>query len=167
MGITIQSRGLNSFSKKLGSQDFSDLKNQVADTIANRGVEIAKSLYGSEAIQVTATKSLDGYATIIAKGDNVAYLEFGTGIQGEGKYPDPSKKPTKKLVFYSRGAMQSTDGWEYNYFKSQKVKAGVKDSEKIKDYIGQEPKAQMFYTGQRLKKERAQLIRKVLRSGKQ
>lgn len=166
MGITIKDRALTSFSNKLGLQDFSDLKNKVATAFADRGVEIAKNLYGSEKIQVSSSNSQDGRTSIIAKGDSVAYLEFGTGIQGMGKYPDPTKLPKETLVFYSRKAMQKTDGWQYNYFKKQMVEKGVKDADKIKDYIGQAPQAQMFHTAQQLKNEKSKIIKKVLRSGK-
>ena len=163
MGITIKNKGLLRFKEKLNNADFTDLKNDVAQAIANRGVEIAKTKYSSESIQVSAELIGDGHAIIRAKGDQIGYLEFGTGIQGEGKYPDQSKLPpkTKELVFFSRGKMQKTDGWQYNYFKKQH-----ETDDSISDYIGSQPQAQMFYTAQQLKQEKKNIIKKVLRGDK-
>ena len=166
MGISIKSKGLLNFRNKLGNVDFTDLKNDVANAIAERGVEIAKTNYGSESIQVTSQFIGNGRAIILAKGDQIGYLEFGTGIAGKGKYPDETKLPKEKLIFKSRGETQSTDGWEYNYFKEQKVKQGVPNADLIKDVTGRPPQAQMFYTGQKLRKETKSIIKKVLRGDK-
>ena len=167
MGIKINDKGLKRFENNLKS-DFLDLRNDVAKAMAERGVEIANGKYGSESIQVSAELISNGHAVVRAKGDQLGYLEFGNGIQGDGKYPDPSKLPpkTKKLVFKSRGEIQSTDGWEYNYFKEQKIKQGVPNADLIKDVVGRPPQAQMFYTAQELKAEKGKIIKKVLRGDK-
>lgn len=156
MGIKINDKGLKRFQRNLKS-DFSDLKDEVALAFAERGVEIAKSKYSSESIQVSAELISNGHAVVRAKGDQIGYLEFGTGIQGEGKYPDESKLPTQTLEFESpKGVPRKTKGWVYNYMK--KLYQPNK-----KDVTGRPPQAQMFYTGQELWEERGKIIKKVLR----
>jgi hypothetical protein len=160
MGITIKGKGLLNFQKKLNNADFTELKNDVAQAIADRGVEIAKEKYGSESIQVSAELIGDGRAKIIAKGDQIGYLEFGTGIQGEGQYPKPESLPTKTLQFESpKGVSRETKGWVYNYMKKLYHPEN-------KDVTGRPPKAQMFYTAQELKQEKKNIIKKVLRGDK-
>lgn len=160
MGITIKNKGLLRFKEKLNNADFTDLKNDVAQAIANRGVEIAKTKYSSESIQVSAELIGDGHAIIKAKGDQIGYLEFGTGIQGEGKYPKPEALPKETLEFESpKGVPRKTQGWVYNYMK----KLYYPDKQ---DVTGRQPQAQMFYTAQQLKQEKKNIIKKVLRGDK-
>ena len=159
MGITIKDKGLKRFQHNLKS-DFLDLRNDVAEAMAERGAEIAKEKYGSESIQVSAELIGNGHAIIRAKGDQIGYLEFGTGIQGEGKYPDESKLPTQTLEFESpKGVPRKTQGWVYNYMKK------LYEPNKA-DVTGRPPQAQMFYTGQELRQEQGKIIKKVLRGEK-
>ena len=156
MGIKINDKGLKRFENNLKS-NFSDLKDEVALALAERGVEIAKSKYSSESIQVSAELISNGHAVVIAKGDQIGYLEFGTGIQGEGKYPDQTKLPTETLEFESpKGVPRKTQGWVYNYMKKLYHPEN-------KDVVGRPPQAQMFYTAQELKAEKGEIIKKVLR----
>ncbi len=163
MGIKINDKGLKRFENNLKS-NFSDLKDEVALAFAERGVEIAKSKYSSESIQVSAELISNGHAVVRAKGDQLGYLEFGTGIQGEGKYPDESKLPTQTLEFESpksvpgktQGVPRKTKGWVYNYMKKLYHPEN-------KDVVGRPPQAQMFYTAQELKAEKGEIIKKVLR----
>lgn len=159
MGVSIKDKGLKSFQNKLKS-DFLDFRNDIAEAMAQRGVEIAKEKYGSESIQVSAELIGDGRAVIRAKGDQVGYFEFGTGIQGEGKYPDETKLPTQTLEFESpQGVPRKTKGWVYNYMKK------LYEPNK-KDYVGRPPQAQMFYTAQELRQQQGKIIKKVLRGDK-
>lgn len=159
MGIKINDKGLKRFENNLKS-NFSDLKDEVALALAERGVEIAKSKYSSESIQVSAELISNGHAVVRAKGDQLGYLEFGTGIQGEGKYPDQTKLPTETLEFESpKGVPRKTQGWVYNYMKKLYHPEN-------KDVVGRPPQAQMFYTAQELKAEKGKIIKKVLRGDK-
>lgn len=159
MGIKINDKGLKRFENNLKS-NFSDLKDEVALALAERGVEIAKSKYSSESIQVSAELISNGHAVVRAKGDQIGYLEFGTGIQGEGKYPDQTKLPTETLEFESpKGVPRKTQGWVYNYMKKLYHPEN-------KDVVGRPPQAQMFYTAQELKAEKGKIIKKVLRGDK-
>lgn len=159
MGIKINNKGLKRFESKLKS-NFSDLKDEVALALAERGVEIAQSKYSSESIQVSAELISNGHAVVRAKGDQIGYLEFGTGIQGEGKYPNEKVLPTQTLEFESpKGVPRKTQGWVYNYMKKLYHPEN-------KDVVGRPPQAQMFYTAQELKAEKGKIIKKVLRGDK-
>lgn len=160
MAITIKKNQLSNFSKRL-QIDVDGLKDNLADEFAKRGEKIAKSLYKGEKIAVEATNLGDGKSKIVSRGENVAYLEFGTGIQGENaKYPNPKAIPTHPLKFESpKGVPRETQGWVYNYMKK------LYDPKKA-DFVGQKHQAQMFYTGQELKAQKVAIVKNVLRRSK-
>lgn len=143
------SGSFDSFKSKLASINLSSMANIMADKIAERGKEIAKTKYSGKKVTVTRTKASKGKARVIATGNKIAYMEFGTGIEGQQHDYETlgkgAKKPAKTLTFVSAGQQQSTEGWQYNYRKEQ----GQTD----KDWKGFQPQAQMFYTAQELREE--------------
>lgn len=158
MGIKITKNTLGNFQNKILNQDFDSLVNNLANAIAERGVEIAKEKFGSESVQVYKTEANNGTASIIASGKQVAYIEFGTGIMGDGTYPGKLPPKSRTIKFYSRGNNQETKGWEYNYFKKQHMK-----SANVKDWKGHQAFAPMFYTGRQLRQEIPQIVKDTIK----
>lgn len=151
---------LQRLENKLGSQDLHGLANGIAEAIAKRGEEIAIEKYGDGSIVVTHTPAENGYSRITASGEQVSFLEFGTGTQGEGMYPNPEALPKQNIEFESpEGVSRETKGWVYDYMK--KLYQPDKPS-----FIGQQPQAQMFYTAEQLKSEIPQISKEYIRGGK-
>lgn len=127
---------LNAYKKKIKPKE-------ILDTIGEIGVETARNQYGGEAKNISAVRG-DDSVEIIAKGEQLAYMEFGTGVSGRGTYE--GDLPTERLEFESpKGVKQSTKGWQYNYRKEQ----GQTD----KDWKGARANAQMFNTARELERE--------------
>ena len=55
---------------------------------------------------------------------NLWFKEFGTGFEGMGTFPNWEYYPTETLTFYSRGAMQTTQGWVYAYHPDTRKQFG-------------------------------------------
>lgn len=114
-------KGLNSFKEKLKSYSNINAKfrNGVINAILERALQIAREEYsGLSSIDVGIEKVSTGMGRLYAKGESVAYIEFGTGLVGEASQYPKDKLPTQKLEFESpkdSGKMQQTDGWEYYY----------------------------------------------------
>ncbi|NCC99908.1 MAG: hypothetical protein EOL95_09465 [Bacteroidia bacterium] len=138
--------GLKNFITKVSNLTIrgNKLKNDLANSIANRGVEIASEKYSGKGVSVNPTPSVDGKSSVVAEGEKISFMEFGTGIVGDGTYA--GTLPTQDISFESpKGVAQSTKGWEYNYRKKQ----GKVD----KDWVGFVAGAEMFHTSQELKQE--------------
>lgn len=142
----------------LSKLNINKLVNDIAEEIATEGEDIARSKY-TENVNVSHITASNGRSQIITEGDKVAYLEFGTGIEGQQNDYDNlgenAKKPTQTLNFTSYGQKQSTQGWQYNYRKEQ----GQTD----KDWKGFKPQAQMFYTAKELKEKLPQIVDKIIK----
>lgn len=81
--------------------------------VAEKGKDIAQSRYDGDVI-VTAESLGGGKARLSAKGEKVAFYEFGVGTQGqESGYQ--GELPTEPITFESAGETQTTQGWQYNY----------------------------------------------------
>ena len=105
---------MNRFYGKL--QNIRNVAETATELIADNGEKIAKSEYaGINSVQVI--KDIDGNSAVIsANGDSVAYIEYGTGLVGQGTYK--GDLPTQTLTFESpkdSGRINTTQGWEYYY----------------------------------------------------
>lgn len=150
---------LNTFMKRLQNLKTSNTNkaNILADKIADKGVQIASEKYGGEKVVVSKIPATQGKSSVVAKGEKVSFMEFGTGVMGKGTY-DKSKLPTEIITFESPvGQPQSTKGWQYNYRKEQ----GQTD----RDWKGFEAKAQMFHTAQQLRQEIPQIVAQEIDQG--
>lgn len=122
--------------------------------VAERGAELAQEKFGSSVI-VKPEMVGSGRAIISAKGNQAAFIEYGTGIQGEGSYN--GELPTQPITFTARnGDEYTTEGWVYNYF--------VKEIDKnAKDHTGFEAVAPMWRTANELvEREAESAIREFL-----
>lgn len=114
MSKVVRRNDLNRFYGKL--YNIRNIAETATELIADNGEKIAKSEYaGINSVQVI--KDIDGNSAVIsANGDSVAYIEYGTGLVGQGTYK--GDLPTQTLTFESpkdSGRINTTQGWEYYY----------------------------------------------------
>lgn len=143
---------------KLKNLDVDELVTRVAE----RGTELAQSKYSGEAVIVQAESLGNGKARIVASGDKVAFLEFGTGDEGAKKGYE-GKLPTETITFNVGNRTLSTQGWEYYYDNAQtkRTKDGSRGWYYQKKFqIGQPAQAQMWRTANELEQEE---IKKVVK----
>lgn len=157
MGVKIKN-GLQRYLNRLQGYKGTIKQDQIAEIVGDTGVSFAKEEYGGKATNIQA-ENRDYGVDVVARGKELAFMEYGTGIRGKGKYQ--GELPTEKLVFESRGKTQSTEGWEYNYWKEQQVRNGVLNADDIKDFEGIVPQAQMFKTSQRLRRDSSVIADKI------
>ena len=161
-------KGLNNFRNKL--QKFSKVNSnfitEVADEIARRGQEIAISEYaGLEGVNVSRETMGGGMSRVVAQGEQIAYIEFGTGRVGQ-----QTKYPTEKLP---KEGVPITGQWEY-YYPSQYKRTSKTTGEegwyhkfegddKARFTKGQSAGMQMYRTSQRLKNEMANIVKNKIK----
>lgn len=148
--------GLDNFRKKLknAQKDFSDLCRNILIRVCEAGQKYAQSLYqSSENIKVTYELNTDFSAKIIAKGHQVAYLEFGTGERGRGTYE--GKLPDKNISFHSNrlGQDVTLNTWVYSYAHEL--------DENQATWGGFAAQSQIWKTAQHLRKVIPQIIKEV------
>lgn len=151
---------LQSFADKLNTYKVKgDLAEKIAEKVANKGVEIAQNNWGNQASVVKRGNKLQ--KSIVAIDNNkikpsIAYTEFGTGIQGEGKYE--GELPIQNITFTDKSGLQwTTQGWEYHYRYNQ--------TQQGKPYKGQTPKMPMFNTAKELREYINTELAKDIRKG--
>ena len=157
--------GLKNFAKKLekiGGQT-SDFKHQLVKKITQRGKEIAQQEYDSSNIKkvnVTKHSNKNGTGQIIAEGEKLAYIEFGTGRKGES-----SNYPTENLP---KEGVPITGEWEYYYPSEHKVtKDGKEGWMWGKVFMeGQEAGMQMYRTSKRLEQEMKSMVKEFVKEVK-
>lgn len=143
-------------------------KDTIYDTVAEIGEEIANEEYlktNFKPNSITAIKRNDGI-NVVATGEKIAYVEYGTGLVGQGTYL--GKLPTETLTFESpKGYKQSTQGWEYYYDNPRtKVLGGWFYGTGHKQFTrGQPAQAQMFYTARRFHNEIGGRLKSKIKEG--
>lgn len=169
MGISFKQGGLNRFAKRLESNSSDNFANVVANAIAEEGEKIATDKYLGTSVQVIPhSEAVNGETSIIARGEGIAYMEFGTGLVGDGTYPDASKLPKETLTFESpkpkKGEpsnpenIHTTNGWEYYYDNPKtKVLGGWFYGKTFTR--GQPAQAQMFYTSKELRDKIPEIVK--------
>lgn len=162
---------LQSFADKLKNYKAQgDLADKVLDKVLQKGEEIARKQYdisdkgtvinkkGQEvqsSITITSSKS-GNTGKITSTGSQVAYLEFGTGVNGEGTYD--GKLPTEPITFNDNsGKTWTTQGWEY-YYRYNQTHQG-------EPFEGQTAKMQMFKTAKELREYIQTDLAKDIRKG--
>lgn len=151
---------LQNFANKLNNYNAKNgLDEKIADKVANKGAEIAqKNWVSGVVINIKGNKTKK---SIIATDVNlanptIAYREFGTGIQGEGKYE--GELPTQNITFTDKqGKTWTTQGWEYHYRYNQTLQG--------KPFQGQTPKMPMFNTAKELREYIKTDLAKDIRKG--
>lgn len=152
---------LQNFVNKLKKYKVQDnLAEQVAEKVANKGLEIAQRNWDSG---VSIKVSGDNLKKSIVATDinplqpTIAYREFGTGTRGEeSKYE--GKLPTQNIIFTDKNGIQwTTQGWEYHYRYNQ--------TQKGEPFKGQVPSMPMFNTAKELREYIRTDLAKDIRKG--
>lgn len=160
-------KGLNNFRSKI--QKFSSinskLANELADEIAKRGEQIAMSEYaGVNGVSVHHENLGGGMSKVVAEGEQVAYIEFGTGRVGEKTYPD---------THLPKQGVPITGEWQYYYpseYKRTSKTTGeegwyhkFEGEEKARFTKGQSAGMQMYRTSQMLRNEMASIVKNKMK----
>lgn len=83
--------------------------------------EVRKTYPMATVTLVDGTRTKHTAKAIISVNDkDLWFKEFGTGAQGRTSFYNWQYTPTQTLTFFSRGQMQSTSGWEYEYHPETK-----------------------------------------------
>ena len=161
MEIKVDKNALNNFIAKLKNISYVD---KIADELANEGLEIAQREYGNYNVDLSIENEGEGQRTIVASGEGLSYIEFGTGLVGQGTYK--GNLPTEIRTFESPKnrkppAMQSTQGWEYNY-KNDLTKRGNGWYYNKEFTTGKIAQAQMFNTATELRRRVKAICKRVI-----
>ena len=140
--------------------------------LAAIGVEIAKVNFGKAIYDGTNDVGVrwddtDEYkATVIANGNSVFFIEFGTGI----KYPDDHPEKSADLVNhgqYGKGKGADPDGWDYigDYMnKGGEFKHSVRGTSLFVFHTyGNPANMSMYLTREELKRKFEEVARKVFK----
>jgi hypothetical protein len=163
MASKIDFTGLNNFRQKLQKySNFTDYTAKLISAIVDKGVEIAREEYARVAdVKIDYEKSPLG-GKIIAIGDQIAYLEFGTGKYAyyDGKLPQTGVPITDKWTYYYPSSHKrkvkkpqskyfGLEGWFYTDEKRGSTFT-----------IGQKAGNQMYRTFKRLREELPSIVAK-------
>ena len=112
----INLNGLNRFKSTLNdlmTNNLAEMKKAKLEEFSNLAYSILNRNYGGTEFEVEPPKIEDNKSTIYAKGDEIAFDEFGTGFYAEGSYK--GQVPKMPLSFESAGYPQFTPKWIYYY----------------------------------------------------
>lgn len=144
---------LNSFIDKITTKaDVRKLSQNAISLIAENGENIAKEQYAGTNITVSSDTRKNG-VSINASGQDVLYMEFGTGRVGEHSGYPHDKLPKQGIPI--------TGSWQYYYPSKYKRTSKTTGDEgwfhrfsgekKAQFIVGQVSGKQMFYTSQQLR----------------
>ncbi len=162
MAVKADLTGLHNFKKRLENISTQTLAEKIVKALCEYGANYAQGMYGSESITVTAENMSSVGGSIIAKDSKgekaiIGYLEFGTGVKGEGSYK--GTLPTQNINFVSPSYGQiTTNGWQYYYAYQQGLSQ--------KQWQGSQAKAQMWNTAKYLRENAVAIINQVLGANK-
>ncbi len=162
MSVKTDLTGLNNFKKRLESIITQTLAEKIVKALCEYGANYAQGMYGSESITVAAENMSSVGGSIIAKDSKgekatIGYLEFGTGVKGEGSYK--GTLPTQNINFVSPSYGQiTTNGWQYYYAYQQGLSQ--------KQWQGSQAQSQMWNTAKYLRENAVAIIKQVLGANK-
>lgn len=162
MFVKIDLTGLNNFKKRLENISTQTLAEKIVKALCEYGANYAQGMYSGESITVTAENVSSVGGSIIAKDSKgekatIGYLEFGTGVKGEGSYK--GTLPTQNINFVSPSYGQiTTNGWQYYYAYQQGLSQ--------KQWQGSQAKSQMWNTAKYLRENAVAIINQVLGANK-
>lgn len=153
MAVKVDLSGLNNFKKRLQNINSQTLMTKILNAMCIAGKEKAESLYGSGS--VTLSYEISGnIGSIIANGEKVAYLEYGTGIRGEQSNYE-GNLPTQAITFDSKQyGNVTTNGWTYYYAYQQGLSQ--------KQWSGRTAQSQMWQTARYLQDNAKAIITRAL-----
>lgn len=144
---------VDGFLDKISSEE---MRNKIANEIAKKGAEFAAEEYSGENVVVLTNNDSDGKAKIVAQGQEVAYIEFGTGEEGRGTYPG---------ILPSSG-IPLTGSWHY-YYPSKHKRTSKNGTlgwfHNKKFHIGRKAGACMWRTAIELRKDALDIAKSVIK----
>jgi hypothetical protein len=155
MASTIDLSGLKHFMDRVQNygnllKDFRNAMELICED-ARRYAESEYAQYGHSDITVSYDNG-GTMATIYARGEQVAFFEFGTGDVGNGTYPDTSKIP--------QSGVPITSSWVYYYDSpAKRTSHGVRGwfwDNKFRK--GNQAEAEMWKTSQYIQTRARQII---------
>lgn len=176
---SVDTKGLKHFMGRL--KEYGKMHNiagELAEEIANAGKQIAESEYGviegeenkGRPIITVEEMGIVGGKKIVAQRKGLRFSEFGTGLVGEGTYPDETKLPTQTFQFISpkgnpaKSKLRTTQGWEYYYPNPDtKIMGGWFAG---KTFLrGQKAQHQMYNTSQWLRLMLPEIAKNIMKGG--
>ena len=142
---------LDRFVSKINAYSNTSMKG-FAEFLADKAEEYLLGLYaGADDITVSVQMSDGGKtATVLVNGDQVSYLEFGTGIRGKARGYD-GELPQQPIIFWAHGTQVVVHGWTYNYADE----LGITKT----NWAGFQSQGQVWQTAQWLRKNIISLAR--------
>lgn len=158
--------GLNRFRQRLGVLQEPNLLEEITRELVSDGTKYLASLYEDPAILVTSEVN-GNQAYIFAEGEQIAYLEYGTGYVGKGTYEGNLPPATQVITFIDAfGYPMHTNGWEYYYDNPRTKRMGgwfySDDDGELHFTEGDKAQAQMWQTAQHLRENAPNIINQVL-----
>lgn len=98
--------------KRMASNINGEAQKSKLEQISNVAYDVLKIKYSLTDFVVEKELS-NNKCTIYAKGEDIAFDEFGTGFYADGTYK--GKTPQIPLIFESAGYIQSVPKWTYYY----------------------------------------------------
>lgn len=123
---------------------------------------------------VVQEEEVDGHAAVVARGDAVAFIEFGTGVvyngPGNGVYPQERPEGIVGIGEYGKGHGASNYGW---YYRGEPGNAGAQAVRYKKDgsevsrpgwvhTYGNLPASGMYRAANLMSDEAGEVVREVL-----
>lgn len=113
MKSCVKKNTLNNYLQKLKNISKIEFGETVANVVAQKGVEYAQQEYAGT--HFTASSEVKGSnAKVIAQGNGIAYVEYGTGLVGQGTYKGETPQ----------NGVPITGNWEYYYDSPHKENGG-------------------------------------------
>lgn len=113
MSKCVKRNDLDRYYSKLKNITSGELGKKAVDLLVDKGVQEASVQYAGTHFQV-ASKKDKAKGTIVASGKGIAYVEYGTGLVGEGTYE--GKTP--------QSGVPITGKWQYFYDSPHKILGG-------------------------------------------
>lgn len=147
--------------------------------LAKKGIDEAEkhfalAQYAGVNDVIVGEDEVDGHAAVVARGDAVAFIEFGTGVvyngPGNGVYPQERPEGIVGIGEYGEGHGASNYGW---YYKGEPGNAGAQAVRYKKDgsevsrpgwvhTYGNLPASGMYHAANLMSDEAGEVVREVL-----
>lgn len=159
-------KGLQNFKQKLLNLKNIDT-NEIANAIADEGVKIANFEYSipiynlstkeRASIKVNKEYAIEGKSSVVAYGDQVAFIEFGTGNYARGTYEGDLPKSGVPITgqweyYYDNPETKKTIGGQHGWFLNNGIFV-----------TGHSAGNQMYRTAKSLRENSAYIVKKVIR----
>lgn len=157
MAVKVDLSGLNNFRKKVENINTQTIINKILVALCESGKQKANELYTGYDVDIDYEVS-GNRASILANGEYVAFLEYGTGEYAKGTYKGN----------LPQSGVPITGNWEYYYDSDSKAEVNGQKGWWFGGsfQIGNEAQAQMWNIRNYLKENARTIIKNVLGANK-